>query len=90
MNETGAVTLVTLQMSQCSFSYFSVISLISERAQISESMIHNVITMSPFLNLKYFLLEYSPLILFFIFSLKGFLYILTLTTLEIYFAFSFN
>lgn len=45
--------------------------------------------MSPVLNLKYFLLESSPLI-FFIFSLKGFLYILTLTTLEIYFAFSFK
>lgn len=43
MNELGTVILLTLQITQYSFSYFNVISLISERAQISESMIRDVI-----------------------------------------------
>lgn len=42
-NGTGTVILLTLQITQFSFSYFNVISLTSEKPQVSESMIHNVI-----------------------------------------------
>lgn len=42
-NGIETVILLTLQITQCLFSYFNVISLTSEKPRVSESVNHNVI-----------------------------------------------